>query len=75
MKPQCTLILSLLRKRPYTTGELWRSYGIGRPGSRIAELRQAGYDIRTALVPVPTRTGDVARVAQYTLVEASTHAA
>jgi len=68
MSPQNTVLLHLLRQRPRTTGELFKQYGIGRAGARVLELRAAGYDIHTELVPVPTRYGEVTRVARYVLL-------
>lgn len=69
MSPQNTVILSLLRERPRTTGEFYKQYGIGRAASRIDELRKAGYVITTELIDVPTRRGDHARVARYALIK------
>lgn len=67
MKPQCVEVLSALRRRPLTTNEI-RALGIGVPQTRIFELREAGYPIRTDLVQVRTRRG-TSRVARYTLLQ------
>ena len=52
--------------RSLTPLEALRLYGTLRLGARVYELRQAGYRIRSTLVPVKTRDG-IARVACYRL--------
>lgn len=42
-------------------------YGCLRLSARIADLRRMGYVIKSELVEVRNRDGEVCRVAQYTL--------
>jgi len=70
MNSQCDRLLKALRRRPMTTRQIEDRLGIGRPASRVDELRQAGYDIETTLVPVVNRYGERARVARYSLAKA-----
>lgn len=69
MKAQCERLLSALRQGPLTTGEIRGGLGIGMPATRVFELKQAGYDIRTEPVKVANRFGQSTRVARYTLID------
>ena len=65
MKPnQNTELLRALKTYPLTTGEIYLLLGIGRPASRINELRRK-HDIETKMVAVKNRYGDISRVAKY----------
>ena len=46
-----------------------RRYGCSRLAARVLELREAGYDIRSTLTPMPTAAGHMARVAVYRMGE------
>lgn len=48
--------------------------GIYRLGARVFDLKAAGHDIHTELVPVTNRFGDECRVASYTLKGENHHA-
>ena len=50
-----------------TPAEALRRFGCARLAARIWELRRSGYDIRSDLTPVETRSGGVARVSAYYL--------
>ena len=66
MKPQTADVLALLALRGeagVTPLEALRLVGTMRLAARVAELRAAGHDIRTATVKTP----EGAHVARYTL--------
>lgn len=64
---QCALTLQALLQRPHTSDEL-HAIGIYEPRSRVAELRKAGYIIKTVLVAIVDRDGYRRQgVALYTL--------
>lgn len=64
---QCTRLLQELRRRPMTKVQAYKAIGAWNIGARILELRQAGHDIRTDMIEVPSRDG-WSKVARYTLV-------
>jgi len=70
MKPQCERLLKALRKRDMTTREIENELGIGRPASRIDDLRKAGHPIITFTETVTNRYGERCRVARYSLARA-----
>lgn len=43
-------------------------FGCGRLSARIYDLREAGHDIRTDIIPVVKANGVIGRVGQYRLV-------
>jgi hypothetical protein len=61
-------VLNALRHGSLTSLEALRDFGCMRLGARIWELRQEGHQIESELVEVPTRDGETARVARYTLL-------
>jgi Helix-turn-helix domain len=65
--PQCAAVLSELRQRSMTTGDLTRATGIMRVGAVVHVLRIAGHKIDTTLVNVRTRYSNHVGVALYTL--------
>jgi hypothetical protein len=68
VKPQTAATLALLRERGSygcTPLDALATIGSFRLGARIWELKQAGYDIRSELVTMPSGK----RVARYTLQE------
>lgn len=50
-------------------------FGCARLASRIDELRQAGLNITTTMIPVKNRAGKLVRVAEYRLADAEEVAA
>lgn len=70
-KSQCDMILKYLQthKTGITPLQALQKFGCLRLSGRIYDLRDQGYDILTNMVEVKTADGDVARVAQYRLVE------
>jgi len=72
MKPQCERLLKALRQRDMTTREIENELGIGRPASRVDDLRQAGYPIITFTETVTNRYGETCRVARYSLAKDKT---
>lgn len=50
-------------------------FGCARLASRIDELRQAGLNITTTMIPVKNRAGKMVRVAEYRLAYAEEVAA
>lgn len=51
-----------------TSMQAFEQYGITRLSARIFDLRCEGYNIKSDNVKVPTRTGEQATVARYTLI-------
>lgn len=50
-------------------------FGCARLASRIDELRQAGLNITTTMIPVKNRAGKLVRIAEYRLADAEEVAA
>ena len=50
-----------------TAKQAMEELGIYRLASRISELKQAGVPIKSAMVDVPTRTGEMTKVKLYWL--------
>lgn len=68
-KSHCELILEDLRKgKKITPRQAMLDYGCMRLGARIYDLRKAGYDIKSKMIEVPTRSGHT-RVSQYWMEE------
>lgn len=70
MNSQCKMIANHL-KRPgarLTALDALRLFGCARTAARIEELRKAGMDIKTNMIPVIGQRG-TARVAEYTLAQ------
>lgn len=68
MRTQRDEILNALKRgRLLTPMDALRTWGCSRLAARVAELREAGYPIRTKLVAMPTAHGHTARVAVYRL--------
>lgn len=53
------------RRKTITPLEAIKDLGVLRLGARIFELREAGHDIHTEMMPVPNRQGGTSRVARY----------
>lgn len=67
-KTQVERVLERLKKAPLTQMEALTELGVMRLGARILELREAGHEIETKTVEVPSRiSGETARIAQYRL--------
>lgn len=67
MKPQCKSVLNYIKKhRTITSREAFFVLSVSRLAARIADLRDAGYRIKTRLIRVPTAWGS-ARIAEYRL--------
>lgn len=71
MKTQNEKILKYLRthKRGITQMDALERFGCMRLASRISDLRQMGFSIKTENIAVKNREGDVCYVARYTLME------
>lgn len=69
MNTQNQKILQHLQTRgDITSMQAFEQYGITRLSARIFDLRCEGHNIKSDNVKVPTRTGDMANVARYTLI-------
>lgn len=67
-KTHCDMILrDLKRGRKITQAKAYEWYGCLRLSGRIFDLRELGYDIKTDMIPVKNRDGDVSYVAEYRL--------
>ena len=55
--------------KPITPVEALGKFGCFRLGARIYDLKQRGYRIDRQMVDVETRSGGIARVAEYRLVD------
>ena len=65
---QTDMILAYLETHyRITSKEAMEQLGIYRLGARIWDLKQAGHDIRSSMIDVPTRYGDTTKVKQYWL--------
>lgn len=63
-------LLSYLRENTSITPmEAWGKLGVYRLGARVHDLRNEGYEIKSALTEVKNRFGETCRVAEYTLRE------
>ena len=71
MKTQNEKILRYLRahKRGITQMDALERFGCMRLASRISDLRQMGFSIKTENIAVKNREGDTCYVARYTLLE------
>ena len=68
-KTQNQKILEHLRiHNSITSLESFEKFGITRLSARIYDLRCDGHNIKSENVKVPTRTGEPATVARYTLI-------
>jgi len=68
MSPQNQAVIDYLtRHGSITPGEAWAELGIARLGARIWDLKRQGFGIVTKLVRVPTRHGETATVARYSI--------
>ena len=54
-------------KRGITPATAYERYGCLRLSARISDLRRMGYRIKSEIVPVRNRNGEICHVAQYTL--------
>jgi hypothetical protein len=63
-----TILNHLKNHGDITSLEAFREYGITRLSARIFDLRSEGHHIKSENVNVPTRSGDTATVAKYTLI-------
>ena len=69
MSRQCERIIRHLQDYgSITSVEAISEYGVMRLASRIADLRQMGYPIRSEMVSGKNRYGEKTRYAKYTLV-------
>lgn len=69
MKPQCEKTLNYMKEHgSITPMDALNDYGCFRLASRIADLKRAGYLIRSEKVKVRTRDGSEVYVAQYSLI-------
>lgn len=64
---QCAAILSALNTGPRTSLQLRTASGSLCVTARVRDLRNAGFNIETQLIEVPTRHRRHAHVALYTL--------
>lgn len=62
---QCELILDYMKAHGSITARQAYRMGIMRLASRIADLKKAGYDIKSDTVKVECRDGSAAYVARY----------
>ena len=67
MKSQNDRILSHLRRKTLTRAQAMDELGIANVTARIAELRQAGYDIRDRWKATANRYGDMTKFKVYFL--------
>lgn len=54
-------------KRGITQLAAIEKYGCLRLSARISDLRQMGYEIKSEIIPVKNRDGEVCHVVRYTL--------
>ena len=70
MKSQKDRLLEYLKYHgAITQFDAWYMLGISRLGARIWDLKRDGINIKSQLIPVKNRFGEVCRVAQYNLIE------
>lgn len=70
MKTQCERVVEYIEKNgSITTLEAFNELGIARLGSRIHDLRNAGYRIKGENIMVKNRYGEKVHVMKYTLEE------
>ena len=70
MKTQCERVVEYIEKNgSITTLEAFNELGIARLGSRIHDLRNAGYRIKGETITVKNRYGEKVHVVKYTLEE------
>lgn len=69
MKAQREKILDWMRKRPITALAGFDSLGIVNLSGRIAELRQAGYQIENEWAEANNRFGEPTRFVRYHLIQ------
>jgi Helix-turn-helix domain len=67
VKQQRTRIVAALTLWPLTTFEMMRGLDVYYPPSRIKELRNSGYTIKTLRQEVTTEAGEAHRVGLYML--------
>lgn len=67
MKSQHDRILKHLKRKPLTRAQAMDELGIANVTARIAELRQAGYDIRDRWKAASNRYGDPIKYKVYFL--------
>lgn len=68
LSDQCVAVYSYIRVHgSITSRAALEALGVTRLAARVNELRNAGYDVQTETIPVPTRTGKKAHVAKYTI--------
>jgi DNA-binding IclR family transcriptional regulator len=51
-----------------TPMEAWSELGIYRLGARVFDLRKAGHNVETEIVPLQNQFGEPCKVARYTLI-------
>ena len=67
---QATRLLKYLKSgKTLTRLKAWDTLGILETPARISELRQAGHNIITEMVPVVNRYGETVRIAKWKLVK------
>lgn len=67
MLTQCQMVLDHLKTHGMlTSAEAMRLYGIARLASRISDLREAGYTIKSVPVVAKNRYGRTVRYTAYT---------
>ncbi len=65
LSPQCRSILNSLREKPMTRLEILNELDIMASTGRVSDLRQAGFNVRTEMIIVPSGK----RVARYSIDE------
>ncbi|WP_337052531.1 helix-turn-helix domain-containing protein [Pseudoxanthomonas sp. USHLN014] len=71
-RQQNQALLAALKAGPMTADQALRQLGIARASARVFDLRAQGYDIRSRLITVKNRQGDICHVAEYSLVTPQT---
>lgn len=69
-KSQCEQVLEYMKKHNgITTLDAFRDLGVARLSARIKDLKNEGHVIFADMVERPNRSGDMCRVALYTLIK------
>ena len=68
---QCERIVNFITEHGSITDRQARKLGVGRLASRIWDLKNAGFKIKSELIKVKNSDGSYSRVGNYSVLKAS----
>jgi len=67
MKTQTDRLHAYLKRKSITPLDAWTELGIYRLAARVFDLRERGIPVKSTMIEVENRWGEVTKVARYSL--------